>query len=180
MKNFVEEDSETKGRLLRYRIKGVDIELAQDRCDEMGILPNSFTRGVGRMVGFLGEIAVNKFIPKSKYVGHKVFKYDLVKGKNKIEVKSKSCASSPKEHYVASVNAPKKFDPANDTYFFTRVSKDLRFVWIVGWISKDSFLKKASFKKKNETDEEGFVYRASGYHIKIKDLELPETFIRKD
>ena len=60
------------------------------------------------------------------------------------------------------------------------MSKDLRFVWIVGWISKDSFLKKASFKKKNETDEEGFVYRASGYHIKIKDLKLPETFIRKD
>tara|TARA_R100001463_G_scaffold136627_1_gene202606 strand:+ start:889 stop:1434 length:546 start_codon:yes stop_codon:yes gene_type:complete len=181
MKNFEEDPfSENKDRVLRYRIKGKDIEKAQDMCDEMGVLPNSFTRGMGRMVGFLGEIAVNKFIPRSKYVGNKVFKYDIVKGRNKIEVKSKTCTSCPKEHYVASVNGPKKLDPANNVYFFTRVSKDLRYVWIVGWITTKDFFKKSVFKKKNEKDEEGFVYRVSGYHIKIKDLELPYTFIRKD
>ena len=125
------------------------------------------------------SIAVNKFIPRSKYVGHKVFKYDIVKGKHKIEVKSKTCTSCPKDHYVASVNGPKKIDPANNVYFFTRVSKDLRYVWIVGWITKDDFFEKSVFKNKNEKDEEGFVYRVSGYHIKIKDLEDPKTFIRK-
>ena len=59
------------------------------------------------------------------------------------------------------------------------MSKDLRYVWIVGWISKDDFFKKSIFKNKNEKDEEGFVYRVSGYHIKIKDLEDPKTFIDK-
>ena len=181
MKYFEEDPSaESKGRVLRYKIKGKDIDKAHKMSDEMGVLPNSFTRGVGRMVGFLGEIAVNRFIPRSRYVGNKVFKYDIVKGKNKIEVKSKTCTGCPKEHYVASVNGPKNIDPANNVYFFTRVSKDLRYVWIVGWITTKDFFERAVFKKKNETDEEGFVYRVSGYHIKIKDLEMPETFIRKD
>ena len=49
MKNFTEDPTDESGRLLRYRIKGKDIERAQDMCDEMGVLPNSFTRGMGRI-----------------------------------------------------------------------------------------------------------------------------------
>ena len=55
----------------------------------MGVLPNSFTQGMGRMTGCLGEIVVNKFIKKSVYVGNYVFTHDLEHRHKRIEVKSK-------------------------------------------------------------------------------------------
>ena len=59
----------------------------------MGVLPNSFTRGMGRMTGCLGEVVVNNFIKKSKYVGDSVFTHDLVYKNKKIEIKSKTCST---------------------------------------------------------------------------------------
>ena len=123
------------GSFVVYTPSGEDISLAHSRASEMGVLPNSFTRGMGRMTGCLGEIAVNKFIKKSKYVGDAVFTHDLTHKNKKIEVKSKTCSSIPKPEYTVSVNISQSKIPDNDMYFFTRVRKDLMFVWIVGWRS---------------------------------------------
>ena len=84
-KIFKEEDS-----FLVFKTNSDDIVLAHERSCEIGGLPNSFTRGMGRMVGCLGEIAVNRLIPKSKYVGDKVFSHDIISKKRRIEVKSKT------------------------------------------------------------------------------------------
>ena len=170
-KHFKEEDS-----FAVFETSSDDIVVAHERSCEIGVLPNSFTRGMGRMVGCLGEIAVNWLLPKSKYVGNKVFSHDIVSKKKRIEVKSKTCTSAPKSNYIASVNGKKDMSPENDVYFFTRVRKDLMFVWIVGWLPTEELFKRATFKLRGEKDDHNFVYSASGYHIPIEKLNKVSDF----
>jgi hypothetical protein len=170
-KHFKEEDS-----FAVFETSSEHIVKAHERSCEIGILPNSFTRGMGRMVGCLGEIAVNHLIPRSKYVGNKIFSHDIVSKKRRIEVKSKTCTSAPKGHYIASVNGKENMSPDNDIYFFTRVRKDLMFVWIVGWLPTEDLFKRATFKARGEKDDCDFVYSASGYHIPIEGLNKVGDF----
>tara|TARA_R100000655_G_scaffold68863_1_gene107122 strand:- start:47840 stop:48271 length:432 start_codon:yes stop_codon:yes gene_type:complete len=142
----------------------------------MGVLPNSFTQGMGRMTGCLGEIVVNKFIKKSVYVGNYVFTHDLEHRHKRIEVKSKTCGSIPKPEYSVSVNGSSKKIPDNDVYFFTRVRKDLMFVWIVGWLPTTKFFQVAQFKKRGEQDDHGFTYKAAGYHTEMDKLNNPFSY----
>lgn len=142
----------------------------------MGVLPNSFTRGMGRMTGCLGEVVVNNFIKKSKYVGDSVFTHDLVYKNKKIEIKSKTCSTIPKPEYVVSVNLAKNKIPDNDIYFFTRVRKDLMFVWIVGWLPTTKFFKLAKYREKGDQDEHGFIYKAAGFHTEMSNLNNPFSY----
>ena len=57
---------------------GEDVCLAHYRAKSMGVLPNSYTQGFGRMTGCLGEIAVHKYLPRSKYVGDVFYNCDLI------------------------------------------------------------------------------------------------------
>lgn len=167
---------EVKDNFVVYTPTSDDLVVAHKRSCELGVLPNSFTQGVGRMAGYLGEIAVHKYLKRSKYVGDSVFTHDLEYKKRKIEVKSKSCATPPKPHYSASVNCKKQFMPDNDVYFFTRVRKDFMIVWIVGWLPTTKLLKKATYKKRGEKDTDGFVYKTSGLHIDIEELQSATLF----
>ena len=159
-----------------YTPSSDDISLAHTRATEMGVLPNSFTQGMGRMTGCLGEIVVNKFIKKSVYVCNYVFTHDLEHRHKRIEVKSKTCGSIPKPEYSVSVNGSSKKIPDNDVYFFTRVRKDLMFVWIVGWLPTTKFFQVAQFKKRGEQDDHGFTYKAAGYHTEMDKLNNPFSY----
>mgnify|MGYP003108519641 FL=1 len=164
------------GSFILYKPTSDDISLAHTRATAMGVLPNSFTKGMGRMTGCLGEIAVNKFISKSKYVGDNLFTHDLEHKKKRIEIKSKTCSSIPKPEYIVSVNTPKSKIPDNDVYFFTRVRKDLMFVWILGWLPTTKYFSIASFMNRGDKDEHGFMYKASGYHTAISELNDPKEY----
>jgi len=159
-----------------YRPTSDDLVTAHKRSCKLGVLPNSFTQGLGRMAGYLGEIAVQNYLKRSKYVGDSVYTHDIEYKKRKIEVKSKSCATPPKPHYSASVNCKKQFMPDNDVYFFTRVRKDFMVVWIVGWLPTTKLLKEAEYKNRGDKDTDGFVYKTSGLHIDIGDLKSPTLF----
>ena len=156
-----------------YRPVSDDLVVAHKRSCDMGVLPNSFTRGMGRMAGCLGEIAVHKFIKRSKYVGDTTYTHDIEHKKRRVEVKSKSCASIPRKNYMASVNGKREFVPDNDVYFFTRVRKDFMFVWVLGWLPTTKFMQKSVFKQKGESDDDGFIFKSSGFHLPIEDLNKP-------
>ena len=171
MKKFTKVDS-----FALYKPSGDDISLAHTRSSEMGVLPNSFTRGMGRMTGCLGEIAVNKFIRRSRYVGDSCYTHDIEHKKKRIEVKSKACSSKPKPEYVVSVNFSKDKVPDNDVYFFTRVRKDLMVVWILGWLPTTKYFATSNFMAKGDKDSFGFVYKAAGYHTSISNLNSCFTY----
>ena len=161
---------------IKFLPSGDDICIAHQRAKKMGILPNSYTRGLGRMTGCLGEIAVNKYLPRSRYVGNISFCFDILYKNKEIEVKSKTCTSVPKPNYSAFVNCRKNPILNNDIYFFTRVRKDLMEVWLVGWIHTTQLLKKAKFVNKGDQDKDGFQFKSSGLHIPISKLKAPKHF----
>lgn len=159
-----------------YKPTSDDIAVAHSRAIKMGVLPNSFTKGMGRMTGCLGEVVINKFIKKSRYVGDNLFTHDIEHKKKNIEVKSKTCSSVPKPEYVVSVNTSKGKIPNNDVYFFTRVRKDLMIVWVLGWLPTTKYFQVSEFMEKGDQDSHGFVYKASGYHTTISELNNPFTY----
>ena len=150
-----------------------DVALAYNRSCQMGVPSNSIMKGQGRMTGLLGEIAVNAYLPRSRYVGDEVWTHDIVYKKKTIEVKSKICSGIPKPEYNAFVNGKKDMEPENDLFFFTRVRRDFMQVYLVGWLPTKKFLKKADFFTGGETSSNGFHYKAPGYDILIQELNPP-------
>ena len=163
-----------KGDFVTFKPTEDDIVLTYKRSIAMGILPGSYTRGAGNMVGCLGEVAVSHYLRNSKYVGDSCYTHDLIYKKKRVDVKSKSCSSKPKQHYSAFVNCKQGFTPDNDAYFFTRVKKDLSVVYLLGWIKSSQLQSKAIFRKKGDVDPDGFVFKSAGYQLLLSSLNKPK------
>lgn len=97
-------------RFVEFRPSGDDLKLASDRSEEMGILPNSYTRGAGRMLGLLGEITVEKYLDGlASNCSSRHYGYDLITESGiTIEVKTKRSRGIPKLDYTASVEKRKR------------------------------------------------------------------------
>jgi hypothetical protein len=154
-----------------------DLKEASNRAAQLGVLPNSFTGGRGRMTGFLGEVAFENYYKKCEYVGDIFFTHDYALDDWKIEIKSKTCSSKPKLEYTVSVNGADNKEWLNDIFFFTRVNSSYSRVWLLGWMKRENFLRRAEYKKAGESDSDGFTYRSAGYHLPIKQLRRPDSFL---
>ena len=159
----------TKGMLL-FTPNSDNIKEAFERSEKLGVLPNSFTRGAGRMTGFLGEVAFETLYPKSTYVGDKVYTHDYVVDKRKVDIKSKSCSGRPQPHYMASVNCAEGKKLGATAYFFVRVRKDFSRAWLLGWATRYKIKKFGEYKLRGEPDDYGFTYKVDGYHLPISEL----------
>lgn len=175
MKRKLPRKFEQDKKLILFRPDSNDIKEAFERSQNLGVLPNSFTRGMGRMTGFLGEVAFELLYPEADYVGDTCYSYDYVLGKRKIDVKAKTCTGKPLPHYTASVNTNKEKKLGATTYFFVRVRRDLTRVWLLGWETSTQIQKKGEYKKKGELDDYGFTYKVSGYHLPIQYLRRPQS-----
>ena len=65
---------------------------AKEKASSVGILQGSITGGSRNVLGAIGEVVVADSI-KAKEVN--TYNYDLIKGGNKIDVKTKRCTSKP-------------------------------------------------------------------------------------
>jgi len=166
------------GDFIGYEPTSEDISLAHQRAKDMGVLPNSYTRGLGRMVGCLGEIVVNNYLPRSKYTGDTSYTHDIRFRKKEIEIKSKTCSSEPQPNYSAFVNCSKNFKFQNDIYFFTRVRRDLMYAWLVGWLPTKKLLNTAHYVNRGDTDKDGFKFKSSGLHLEISSLNKPKDLLK--
>ena len=163
-------------KFLIFTPNSENVKQAYERSQKLGVLPNSFTKGGGRMTGFLGEIAFELFHPKAKYVGGRSYSHDYEIGKKTIDVKAKTCTSMPMPHYTASVNCPKLKKPQAGYYYFVRVLKDYSKVWLLGWVGTKKLLTDGDYKSRGDPDSYGFTYKVDGYHIPIKCLRPPASF----
>jgi hypothetical protein len=104
------------------------VKHARMRAAEMGVLPNSFARGEGAVVGFIGEACVKQAL-RAHGVQSMIYDsadYDLVAGANdtKLEVKTMHVRSSPNlDVTVNPVLASSRLQRA-DLYVFARVAFD--------------------------------------------------------
>jgi hypothetical protein len=167
---------------VEFTPEGKDYELAATRTKRMGVLPNSYTKGAGRMHGMLGEIAVANYLGTLvSHCGDSQFGFDFEsKTGIKIEVKTKRSNSVPKIDYAASVEKKKSHMFKNDIYVFVRAHETMTRLWLVGWIKTDSFKRRAKFIAAGGSDESGFTYRVDGYHIpisKLKKMDLLKEYL---
>lgn len=160
----------------------IEIAITQDminraklKSDAMGIIPNSITEGLGNMAGFIGEQAANEVI---KGIINNTYDYDIFQDNIAWDIKTKRCTSRPKPHYecsVASLNTHQKCT----RYAFVRlhIKNDSWYrAYILGWLDKDDYYKKAKFLKKGDIDpDNNFVVKANCYNVKISDLNTFES-----
>ena len=147
------------------------------KARQMGDINNSITHGDGNIAGFIGEEVANSVIGG---MVNNTYDYDITDGDTTYDVKTKRCTSPPKNFYecsVAEYNTRQKCD----RYVFVRleyVNKRWGRAWVLGWMDKKKYLKKAVRLRKGDIDESnGFVVKANCYNMKIKDLNSFEKAI---
>lgn len=140
---------------------------AREMAKEMGQLKGSLTRGAGNLAGFLGEIMVREYLGAKQ---DNSYDHDLLMPDGtKIDVKTKRCTSEPKDFYEVSVGNVKQ---KCDKYVFTRVLGDYSTIWLLGEITKEDFMEKATERKKGDVDESnGFVFKANAHNMAISELD---------
>jgi len=160
-----------------YSTSSKDIEQAHRRACRLGASASCNAGISSRMVGFLGEVAVCRFLGvRSRYVGFEQRAYDILYKKQRIEVKSKNCQIRPSPEFSAFANGRKGVIPDNDIYFFTRVKSDYQKVYLCGWLPTPTFFDEAKFIPRGTADDSGFVFRLNGYHINISELHPAREF----
>lgn len=138
-------------------------------ASQIGVLKNSIRKGEGNLVGCLGEVLVARHLKADQ---NNTYNYDLTRSGVKLEVKTKECTSSPQPHFNCSVAAYNTKQDC-DYYVFVRILNDLKRAWILGYMQKNEFFKKATFNKKGETDSTssfGWTFRADCYNLPIREL----------
>lgn len=147
---------------------------AKKKSEEMGTLRNSITKGERNTLAFLGEEIVASVLKASE---SNTYDYDLIHKDKKIDVKSKNTTVTPKPDYevsVAELNTKQKCD----YYVFTRVSDDLSTGWILGYMEKEEYYKKARFLKKGEIDgSNSYEVKSDCWNMFISDLKPIKNLI---
>ena len=156
--------------MIEVVITGEMKKRAWAKSREMGVIKNSIMKGDGNIAGFLGEEVANSVIGG---IINNTYDYDLVSNDITYDVKTKRCTSPPRDFYecsIAEYNTKQKCD----RYVFVRIeNKNGRWgrAWVLGWMNKKDYFKKAVKLKKGDVDESnGFVVRANCHNMKIKDL----------
>ena len=164
-----------EGNFVVYRPTSDDLVTAHKRSCKLGVLPNSFTQGLGRMAGYLGEIAVQNYLKRSKYVGDSVYTHDIEYKKRKIGL-NQSLVLLLQSLITLRLLIVRSSSCQTTTFIFSPEYVSFMVVWIVGWLPTTKLLKEAEYKQRRDKDTDGFVYKTSGLHIDIGDLNSPTLF----
>lgn len=144
--------------------------LAAQKSEKLGELKNSITRGRGNMTGYLGELAVVYAMGGEL---KNTRDYDILfDGNIKADVKSKSCAVAPQDHFDCSISDYNTKQNC-DRYIFVRVSKDHTKAWIVGWYPKEEYYKESVFIQQGQLD------RSNNWRAKCDCWNMPISALKK-
>ena len=162
------QDTKNNLTMLEVHVPDSCIKQATAMSKKMGMLNNSITQGKGKVAGFIGEIIVAKFLNAE----HKnTYDYDLIYNNKKIDVKTKRVSTRPKLGYECSI-AETSTHQNCDIYVFTRVKKDYSIIWLLGYLEKDLYFRKANFLKKGTIDpSNNWKVLTSCYNIPISELK---------
>lgn len=139
-----------------------------EKAKEMGKLNNSITGGEGNVAGFIGEFLVHDIIGGDL---ENTYQYDIVLPDGRtVDVKTTRTSVAPKADYscnLSGINTRQE----TDLYAFVRViSGTYERAWVLGYMPKEEFFKRATFHKKG-TSSGRFTYKSDTYSMEIKDLK---------
>ena len=154
--------------MIEVPITQQQIEIAESKSAEMGLLKNSVTKGEGNVAGFVGELVA------AEHIGAEVqntYDYDLLLGDIRIDVKSKRAKFAPRPHYDCSImgfNTTQKCD----YYYFVRIKTDFTVAWLLGAYPKEKYFEDATLYKAGDHDaSNNFTFRADCYNLPISKLK---------
>lgn len=152
--------------MIELKISEIDLMVAQQRSNLMGALASSRTNGKGNLAGFVGEALTERYTSGTLVES---YNFDITIGDLKIDVKTKSCSSCPKPHYLCSVMSYQLKNEC-DGYVFARVNLAAREGWLLGYISKADLLEKGFFAKRGSPDGD-FSFTEDCWNVQISDLD---------
>ena len=155
--------------MITVSIEEVQIEKAK-KLYGFNALRGSITKGKSNIYGALGEVIVSDYFNNMNVEFKSTYDYDMIINGYKVDVKTKHTTVTPKENYncsISSFNTRQKCD----YYFFLRINKNLKEAYMLGYIKKDEFFKKAVFNKKGELDINGWSFKDDCYNLEIKYLQ---------
>lgn len=142
-------------KILEFHPTKTQIERAKIAAGEFRVNENSIMNGERNLFAFLAEEVAGDFLKKSGWNLHPkdrpVWDFDIIDPNgNKWDIKSKMTTVKPKSHFNCTVYSYREQDC--DGYIFTRVTKNLDKVWLLGWISKLDLKKYGKLFRPGETD----------------------------
>lgn len=143
------------------------ITKAKELSDEMGKLKNSITKGDGNLAGFIGELLVSEYLGSSLC---NTYDYDLIHKGIKIDVKTTRTTVTPLSSYECSIPAYNTKQGC-DVYCFVRINMESKDAWILGYKNKQEYFDMATYRKKGQRREDGWLVKATCYTNLIKDLD---------
>lgn len=121
------------------------------------------------LIGAIGECVFEQIFKQAIRVNN--YYYDFIIGDRKIDIKTKECAFKPLPEYAVSVLRYSINCAKCSHYVFVRVSKDLKYAWILGGLEKDSFRKMAKFYATGDIEDgTNFVFKQGTYNLPISKL----------
>jgi len=153
--------------MIQVKITPSIISRAKKKAATVGNLQGSITGSLSHVVGAIGEIIVADVM--GAYESN-TYDYDLVRGGERIDVKTKRCNTRPFPHYDCSV-AAHGTNQNCDSYVFVRILTDTSRAWILGSIPKPDFYTRATKYKRGDIDPtNGFTFKADCYNLPISEL----------
>ena len=164
--------------MLKIKITDRVLQAAQKRADLFVNNPKSKTKikAGSEIYGMIGEELFlanfgGKLIDSKNYdIDHPIL--------GKIDVKTKSATSDPKDTYECSVAAYQMNKPECEFYVFYRVDKAFKYGWYCGILSLEDFKAKAVLRKRGERDG-GFVFSTDCYNVTINNLYDIDKYMKK-
>jgi len=159
------------------------IERMKERVNTVRSFNGSTLNNKGKIYGFLGEeMFLGTFLHSNRT---ETFDYDLTLEGCKVDVKTKLYDHAMKPYYHLGIDA-KAVNQKTEFYAFCQILAPYRLInnsiqeilshpyergFILGYLTKNDFFKKARFYKKGEPDDDnGTVYRDDYYCFHVDQL----------
>jgi hypothetical protein len=176
-----------------YLMETLDIKTwmlkdAIKKSKELGVLNNSITSGKGNRAGYLSEAAIASHVGAdvvSCDEGYKKYNHDLEFNGKTIEVKTKRRTVDPRLNYEVSI-AKTSLHQKPEIYAFASITygsksgsgvnvkyKNLKKLWLCGFISSKEFFEKAKFVDKGDVDP------SNGFRCHVPMWNLPISLLYK-
>lgn len=154
---------------------------------KMKTLPSyhDWSSGDSNYIGLLGELAVNKILGRNleAYIKNRPLHksdpgFDIIIEEEKYDIKFLRSKFPPTERFRYNVPAEIMHKKLDGYIFGTIVGEEM---YIVGWISKEEFDRKAIFHEKGEfVPYNKFVFACDTFDISINELQNPLILIEKE
>jgi len=139
-----------------------------------GSLKNSITKGGSNIYGALGEVIVHDYLESTDRVVQfdSTADFDMTVNGKTVDIKTKRTTVPPLPDFscsIAAFNTRQKCDH----YIFARVSEDKQTGWILGYMPKEEYFKRAKFRRKGQKDPKfpAFKFTADCYNLEISKLK---------